>query len=224
MWLPAVKVSQTMHINVIMSKVVRSAKQRLTKLSSMHVYCSNDCLMIFLSTAQSQYSFQCFMICVHHSWVSHSPVVCHNGGQSLTPAIVMHSHHVPMVTIASSVALFNQSSQTESTRVLQTQPAIHWSAWQRHQQSERHSLNLLEVISDFPWLCPTIIPLSIFKYVHVISTANEGRMGHCDTVSTNYFCSSAQNRWTETLGLCRSTNRQEIQDIYTNIYISVASE
>lgn len=86
MWLPAVKVSQTMHINVIMSKVVRSAEQRLTKLSSMHVYCSNDCLMIFLSTAQSQYSFQCFMICVHHSWVSHSPVVCHNGGQSLTPA------------------------------------------------------------------------------------------------------------------------------------------
>lgn len=137
---------------------------------------------------------------------------------------VMHSHHVPTVTIASSVALFNQSSQTESTRVLQTQPAIHWSAWQRHQQSERHSLNLLEVISDFPWLCPTIIPLSFFKYVHVISTANEGRMGHCDTVSTNYFSSSAQNRWTETLGLCRSTNRQEIQDIYINIYISVASE
>lgn len=168
-----------------MSKVVRSAEQRLAKWSITHVYCSNDCLMIFLSTAQSQYSFQCLMIWYAPQLGKSQP----SGLPQWQPVIgdrhepVMHSHHVAMATIASSVALFNQSSQTESTRVPQAQPAVHRSASQRHQQSVRHSSNLLEVISDFPWLCRPLFHSAFFKYVHVIRTTIEGTMYYCYTVT-----------------------------------------
>lgn len=93
----------------------------------MHVYgCAND-IMSLLSTAQSQYSFEWLMICYipqqGKSWPSGlpqwQPVIDDSHGP------VGHSHHVPTATIASSVALFNQSSQTESTQGAQTQPAVH---------------------------------------------------------------------------------------------------
>lgn len=142
-------------------------KKGCRKWSLMHVYgCTNNILMIFLSTAQSQYSFKWLMICYIPQLGKSRP----SGLPQWQPVIdgshtpVRHSHHVSTATIASSVAAFNQSSQTESTRVLQTLPAVHWSASQKNQQSERPSLNLLDVISDFAWLCPTLCHYSTWRF------------------------------------------------------------
>lgn len=108
-----------------------NCKKRLAKLKTeLHAWIygrTNDILMIFLSTAQSQYSIKWLMIRHPPQLVKSRP----SGLPQWRPIIdgshgpVRHSHHVPTATIASSVALFNQSSQTEAARVLQNQPAVH---------------------------------------------------------------------------------------------------
>lgn len=184
-----------------MSKDVRSTvKKRLAKLKTeLHAWIhgrTNDILMIFLSTAQSQYSIKWLMIRHPPQLVKSRP----SGLPQWRPIIdgshgpVRHSHHVPTATIASSVALFNQSSQTEAARVLQNQPAVHWSASQRNQQSGRPSLNLLETISDFAWLCLTLCHYSTrglnMRLVHGV----DGITTHCYAVCLFCFRSKEQNR------------------------------
>lgn len=187
--------------NIIMSKDVRSTvKKTVAKLKTeLHAWIygrTNDILMIFLSTAQSQYSIKRLMI--HHTpqLVKSRP----SGLPQWQPIIdgshrpVRHSHHVPTATIASSVALFNQSSQTEAARLLQTQPAVYWSASQRNQQSGRPSLNLPETISDFAWLCLTLCHYSTRGLNMRLVQGVEGITAHCYAVCLNRFRSKEQNR------------------------------
>lgn len=144
--------------------------------------CSNDLLMIFLSTAQSQYSFKRLIMCCQLQLGKSRPAA----SPQWQPVIdgshgpVRHSRHVSVTTIASSAAVFKAAAPQTRAEV--------WSASQRDQQSPHLPLNLLEVIP------PDCVRHFSLERDRVIRTEEEGQWHTFDS-ENRQTSTKRSNNW-----------------------------